>query len=391
TGGYHRMAYGSAEMECREWFVSAAQERGLDVETDRNGNLWAWWGGPWGGSSDRDALVIGSHLDSVRDGGAFDGPLGVVSSLAAIDELRERDVVPRRPLAVAAFADEEGARFGIACAGSRLAVGALDANRARALRDDNGTTMAEAMAAAGLDPSHVGHDEQRMSRIGAFLELHVEQGRALVSNNAPVGLGSTIWPHGRYRFTFTGEANHAGTTLMADRHDPMQPWARTVLAADVAARGGDSRATFGRLEVLPNSTNGIPSQVRAWLDARAGDASSLDRLVDGIKVAAREYAEANGTSVVVDVESQTSAVTLDATLREAVAKALHMPDSAPIPVIDTGAGHDAGVLAAAGVSSAMLFVRNPTGVSHSPAEVAEHDDCLAGVRALTRAVEVLAC
>ena len=391
TGGYHRLAYGSAELECREWFTAAAQERGLEVETDRNGNLWAWWTGPWGGPSDRDAFVIGSHLDSVRDGGAFDGPLGVVSSLAVVDVLRDRGVVPRRPLAVAAFSDEEGARFGIACAGSRLAAGSLDADRARALHDDSGATLAEAMAAAGLDPTHLGRDEQRLSRIGAFVELHVEQGRGLVDTDAPVGLASAIWPHGRYRFTFKGEPNHAGTTLMADRHDPVQTWSRTAIAADTAARDAASRATFGRLEVLPNSTNAIPSQVRAWLDARAQDSSTLERLLDDIKGAARQHAEENGTTVEVEVESESPAVTFDAPLREAVAAALLSPDGSQVPVLPTGAGHDSGILAGAGVPTAMLFVRNPTGVSHSPAESAERDDCLAGVHALAQTVAALAC
>ena len=149
TRGYRRLAWSAADLQCREWFVGAASERGLDVETDGNGNLWAWWGDPSAG----DAVVVGSHLDSVPDGGAFDGPLGVVCAFAALDAVREGGFVAARPIAVAAFSDEEGARFGVACAGSRLLVGALDADRARALRDGDGTTMADAMRAAGHDPT----------------------------------------------------------------------------------------------------------------------------------------------------------------------------------------------------------------------------------------------
>ena len=124
TGGYRRYAYDTAELECREWFVSTATARGLDVEVDRNGNLWAWWI-PSGVNADAPALVIGSHLDSVPDGGAFDGPLGVVSSFAALDAARSGGLSPGVPIAVVAFADEEGARFGFACAGSRLMTGQL--------------------------------------------------------------------------------------------------------------------------------------------------------------------------------------------------------------------------------------------------------------------------
>ena len=141
SGGYRRFAWTSADATVREWFVGSAGARGLDVVPDLAGNLWAWWGDP-----DRDGpgLVVGSHLDSVPDGGAFDGPLGVVSAFAALDLLRNKDFQPSTPIGVACFADEEGARFGIACAGSRLLTGALAPDRARALSDAEGTTLAEA-------------------------------------------------------------------------------------------------------------------------------------------------------------------------------------------------------------------------------------------------------
>ena len=148
TGGYRRYAWTAEDAVLREWFAGQAAARGLDLVTDRAGNQWAWWGDP---DADGPGVVLGSHLDSVPDGGAFDGPLGVVSALAAVDALRESGVRPTRPVAVAHFGDEEGARFGIACAGSRLITGALDADRARGLRDADGVPMAAAMGAAGLD------------------------------------------------------------------------------------------------------------------------------------------------------------------------------------------------------------------------------------------------
>ncbi|HET8970644.1 MAG TPA: M20/M25/M40 family metallo-hydrolase, partial [Candidatus Nanopelagicales bacterium] len=145
TGGYRRYAWTAEDAALREWFAGQAAARGLDLTRDRAGNLWAWWGDP-----DRDGpgLVLGSHLDSVPDGGAYDGPLGVVSAFAALDAMRAQDLAPARPVAVACFGDEEGARFGVACAGSRILTGALDPDRARGLRDGDGTTMAEAMARA---------------------------------------------------------------------------------------------------------------------------------------------------------------------------------------------------------------------------------------------------
>ena len=146
------------------------------------------------------------------DGGAFDGPLGVVWALAAVDQLRQDGFAPARPIGVVNFADEEGARFGVACAGSRLITGALGADRARGLSDVDGVTMAEAMRRAGRDPGTLGRDDETLARIGAFVELHVEQGRGLVDLGQPVGVGSDIWPHGRWRVDVPGEANHAGTT-----------------------------------------------------------------------------------------------------------------------------------------------------------------------------------
>ncbi len=390
TGGYRRYAYDTAELECREWFTSTATARGLDVEVDRNGNLWAWWI-PSGVRSDAPALVIGSHLDSVPDGGAFDGPLGVVTSFAALDAARSAGLAPIAPIAVVAFADEEGARFGMACAGSRLMTGQLPPDKARALRGRDGATMAEAMVAAGHDPAGLGQDDERIARIGMFVELHVEQGRFLIDQGASVGVATSIWPHGRYRFTFRGVANHAGTTRMIDRYDPMIAFAHTALSANGAARKHDSRATFGRLEVEPNGTNAIPSEVRAWLDARAMDQRTLDEMLERISTDAEVSSLENGTEVDVTAESVTAVLDFDEELRDRLAAAIAIAQGVPaIPVLPTGAGHDAGILASAGVNTAMLFVRNPTGVSHSPHEHAERDDCLAGVEALTAVLRELA-
>ena len=390
TGGYRRFAFDTAELDCREWFVATAEARGLDVETDRNTNLWAWWV-PDGVDATIPALVIGSHLDSVPDGGAYDGPLGVVSAFAALDEIRAAGVHPDRPVALVAFADEEGARFGIACAGSRLMTGQLAPDTARALVGRDGATMAEAMQRSGFDAGGLGADPDRVARIGEFVELHIEQGRHLVEVGAAVGVAESIWPHGRYRFTFRGVADHAGTTRMQDRHDPMVAYAHAALAADAAARAADSRATFGRIEVEPNGTNAVPSLVRAWLDARAADQSTLDALVARISRGASEGAARSSTEVELSTESTTPLLTFDVPLRDRVAHAAEaVHASGRIPVLPTAAGHDAGILTSVGVPSAMLFVRNPTGISHSPREFAEPGDCHAGVATLAAVVTDLA-
>ncbi|WP_328582253.1 allantoate amidohydrolase [Streptomyces sp. NBC_00370] len=383
--GYRRYAWTPADTDCRAWFREQAELRGLAYELDRNGNQWAWLGDPLAG----DAVATGSHLDSVPDGGAFDGPLGVVSSFAALDELRAREATFSKPLAIANFGDEEGARFGLACVGSRLTAGQLTLDQAHALRDADGVTLPQAMEAAGHDPAAIGADPERLARIGAFVELHVEQGRALDLSGDAVGVASAIWPHGRWRFDFRGEANHAGTTRLADRRDPMLSYAETVLAARREAAIVGALATFGKVSVEPNGVNAIPSLVRGWLDSRAADQASLDMVVAGIEAAARESAEAAGIELSVVRESFTPVVDFDHALREELARLLGT-DARPVPVLPTGAGHDAGILSGS-IPTAMLFVRNPTGVSHSPAESAEEDDCAAGVLALADVLEGLAC
>jgi N-carbamoyl-L-amino-acid hydrolase len=375
SGGYRRFAWTPAEFTCREWFTGAATARGMAVERDRNGNLWAWLGDGVPGA----AVVTGSHLDSVPDGGAFDGPLGVVSAFAAIDAVRQRGVVPAIPVAVAAFSDEEGARFGVACVGSQLSTGALSPERARGLRDIDGITLAEALIRVGREPDHLGVDPHLADRVGVFVELHVEQGRALDLVGAPVAVASSIWPHGRWEFAFGGEANHAGSTRLVDRRDPMLAFASSVHSARAEAAAHQAVATFGKVIVSPNGANAIPSQIRAWLDARAADEATLTSLVNKITAEAQRHATTDSITLDVTAESITPVVDFPEGPRARLTKSLHRLGD--IPVLPTAAGHDAGILSAR-VPTAMLFVRNPTGVSHSPDEHAEMADCNVGAAAL---------
>jgi N-carbamoyl-L-amino-acid hydrolase len=375
SGGYRRFAWTPADFAMREWFAAACSERGLDVTVDRAGNQWAWWGNP---DDAGPGIAIGSHLDSVPDGGAFDGPLGVVSSLLVIDMLRRSGTTPTRPLAVVNFSDEEGARFGVACGGSRILTGALAPERALALRDGDGTPLAEALRAADRDPSALAADTEALSRVGCFVELHVEQGRGLVGFGRPVAVGTAIWGHGRWRFELPGEANHAGTTRLADRRDPTLAYATLVLRARELAERHGVVATCGKVRFDPGGVNAIPSLATGWLDARGDDDDAVRAMVTDFALG---VAEAGGT---VTEESWTDRTPFDAGLTTRLSEAL---DRAPY--LPTGAGHDAGILANAGVPTAMLFVRNPSGVSHSPAEYAEPEDCLAGVRELARVVQGL--
>jgi N-carbamoyl-L-amino-acid hydrolase len=376
SGGFRRFAWTREDADLREWFRGEAESLGLDVTEDRVGNQWAWWGDPDASlAAGKAGVVTGSHLDSVPDGGNFDGPLGVASSFAAVADLKASGFTPGRAIGVANFVDEEGARFGVACSGSRVLSGAMSGARALALKDAEGVTMAEALNRAGRDPGVFGRDEETLARIGTFVELHIEQGRYLANTTSPVAVGASIWAHGRWRFDFAGEANHAGTTQLADRLDPMLKLATMVQGARSLAEEMGCVATVGKVRVLPNGVNAIASSVTAWLDSRGADEDAVRELVPMLE------AELGVGAV---EESFTPDTRFDPALAADLAAAL-----GAVPIISTGAGHDAGVLATQGVRSAMLFVRNPSGVSHSPAEHAELGDCEAGVRALATVLRSL--
>ena len=385
TGGYNRFAFTPDDAALGEWFAAACAARGFEVTTDRCGNQWAWDGDPDAAqAAGRPGVVIGSHLDSVPDGGAFDGPLGVASAFAAVDALRAAGTVLDRPLGLVRFVDEEGARFGLACSGSRLITGTSAPDAVLALRDAAGTSYAEALGATGVDVQHAGRDADVLHRIGVFVELHVEQGRMLAQEpyQNPIGVAAAIKAHGRWRVDLPGRADHAGATLMQDRDDPMLALARLIPAVREAVLRHDALAgsgrggtvgtvgTVGKVAVRPNAVNAIPSLVQAWLDVRSFEQDVVRAVV----------AELAASFPVVE-ESWTPTIVFDSALAERLSAAL-----GGAPVIPTGAGHDAGILADAGIPAGMLFVRNPTGVSHSPAEHAEPDDCEGGVRALAAVV-----
>lgn len=401
-GGYTRPVYSTPELELREWFTTEAARRGLAVERDGNGIIWAWWDLPGSVSVDarRGALVTGSHLDSVPGGGAFDGPLGVASALAAHDVLAAReaagDLQRNRAMAIAVFPEEEGSAFGVACLGSRLLTGAIERDRALNLRDASGTTFADASRAQGLDPAAMGRDETALARIGDFVELHVEQGLGLngedhtdaAGRGPAVAVASSIIGHGRWRFSVSGQGNHAGTTLMTDRADPMVAAAQMVLAVRKTAAGqNDARATVGRLEPVPGGTNVIASRIDFWMDVRHPDDAITASLVERIHGQAQKIAAFEGCSVTMTEESYSGTVHFDATLTRTLQNSVQRT-SPGAPALSTGAGHDAGVLAAE-VPTGMLFVRNPSGISHSPEEHVEDDDATAGTAALADTLEDL--
>lgn len=387
--GYSRHLFDASDPPLRAWFGSSAEALGLLVEEDDDANLWAWWM-PQPGAVRHDAIATGSHLDSVPGGGAFDGPLGVASAFEAVAQLRADGFVPVRPIVVCAFAEEEGSRFGLPCLGTRLLTGAADAASALARADAAGVTLEQAWRDSGRDPERVGPDPERLGRLAAFVELHVEQGRDLEDRGLPVSTASAIIPHGRWRLTITGEGNHAGTTTMDLRADPVVAFAGAVQAVrEVAAsRMPGARGTIGKAQIIPGGTNVIASRVIAWMDLRAFTDDDVREQYALTLQRMRAAVQAEGCTLDVHEESFSARVDFDDELTARVTAALQ-PEFGRVPAIPTGAGHDAGILSAV-LPTAMIFVRNPTGVSHAPGEDARDEDCEAGARALAATLRMLA-
>jgi len=382
--GYNRFAWTPEDHQLREWFAREAAARSLTLEMDSAGNQWAWWRPA---RAEGKAITTGSHLDSVPGGGAFDGPLGVLSSFAALDVLRSDGFVPSRPIAIINFSDEEGAAFGLACFGSRVLTGAIAPEQALAMRGDDGRSLRERLETARAadknegeakgsvpTPEFYGSDLQRVEHIRAHIELHIEQGYYLEGTDQSVALASHIWPHGRWRVDLTGPGNHAGTTPLERRSDPMIEFAHLVLDARKAAERHGGVATIGKAIVEPNGVNVIATSVTAWIDCRAAEESTVQAIVADLS----EYSPQR--------ESWTGSTVFDLDLTSR----LHSSLGTSVPVIGTGAGHDAGIIQQTGVPTAMIFVRNQTGDSHTASEFARLDDAVAGTRALAVALKDLA-
>lgn len=264
-GGVTRLSFTKEERAAKELVASYMREAGLRVREDAAGNL---IGRREARVEEAPAVLAGSHVDSVRNGGDFDGPLGVLGAVEALQTMDERGVQTQRPVEVVAFTDEEGARFSFGMIGSRATAGALTPEHL-ANEDENGVSVAEAMRASGLDPEHIGEATRVRGSVYAYVELHIEQGRILESRDLPVGVVTGIAGPAWLKFTLTGEAAHAGTTPMNLRRDALAAAAAVMGRIErEAARTGTSVGTAGQLDLSPGGINIIPGHVSFSLDLR---------------------------------------------------------------------------------------------------------------------------
>jgi beta-ureidopropionase / N-carbamoyl-L-amino-acid hydrolase len=370
--GTTRLAWTREDLEAADWFARRAAAIGRRLERDPAGNLWAAPDapGPW--------WAVGSHLDSVARGGRFDGALGVAAAFA---------VAERLPVAVISFADEEGARFNTPTFGSRALVGRLDVDDALTRVDRHGVTLADAMAEAGVEPEGLRDAPRWLDRLRGFLELHIDQTRDLAEAGDAAAPVARLAARMRVQAELRGRADHAGTTRREERHDALAAAARLIVRADDLAAEPGMVFTAARIEVEPNAPTTVPSLVRLWLDARAGEPATVESWRGELDAAAPAVADGAGASVTLRTAAWSPGTEFPAEVRAAIAAGI-APASA-LGDLTCFAGHDAGVVA--GVRPAgMVLVRNPSGVSHAPEERVSLEDAAVAANALVAALERLA-
>lgn len=353
-------AHRAAVAQVGEWMRQA----GMQVRLDAAANL---IGRYEGAHADAPALLIGSHLDSVRDAGRYDGPLGILLGIECVAALHAQG--RRLPFAieVIAFGDEEGSRFPASMFCSRAVAGTLDP-ATLAVTDAAGTDVASALADWDLDIAHLHHAARAPGSVLAYLETHIEQGPVLEAEGLPVGIVTAIAAQRRFALRFDGRAGHAGTTTMALRRDALSAAAEALLAIEGIARAGsdDLVATVGKLQVAPGATNVVPGRVDCTLDVRAGDDATRDAAVLEIERALARISKTRNIAIAIDPLQTLAASPCAPALMTRLQHAVAAQGVAPRQLV-SGAGHDAMVMAAL-CPTAMLFVRCAGGISHHPDE-----------------------
>lgn len=376
-----RLGLSPDEQQARDLVGSWLRERGATVRRDNAANLYGRFGGPG------PAILVGSHLDSVPEGGRFDGALGVLCAVEAVEALLDDGLRFKRPVEVVGWCDEEGARFGIGLFGSCAAFGRLPENAATRA-DRSGVAIADALRAIGEsgDPTTA---RRAPGEVAAYLELHIEQGPRLAAAGVPLGVVSDIVGLLHARVTVHGRQDHAGATIMTARADALAAAAEMVLAVEAAAAGlPDAVGTVGEISVRPGAKNVVPGTCVFSLDLRARSEDTVEALTREVRAAIRRIGDARGVKSTIDVLSRVPAVPLDPALRDLFLRAAGSVGVAA-PELFSGAGHDAENAQLAGVATGMLFVRS-TGGSHNPNELATLDDAVLGAMALAQALRELA-
>jgi N-carbamoyl-L-amino-acid hydrolase len=383
ASGVSRVAYSDADVAARAWLLDEIKSAGLAPRLDAAGNVFVRWPvNP--AASAPPAILFGSHIDSVPQGGNFDGDLGTLASLEIIQACQAGGITPRHPLEMVLWAHEESTAFGRGTAASRIVAGELAAGDLD--QTWNGLTRRDGIRRLGGDPDRIEEAVRKPGAWHAYFELHIEQGGTLEKSRIPIGIVEGIVSIHRFDVVVTGFANHAGTTPMAERRDAMLAASRLVIAVReaVTAQPGRHVGTVGRLEVTPNSPNVIPGRVALSVEMRDLSEATLTRLAEDIRQRARAIGDETGTEITMTLASRNPPALATRGMQDAIGRAADRAGLAAMR-LPSGAGHDAQMVAAL-CPMGMIFVPSIAGISHSPLERTTWEDCARGATVLAGAI-----
>jgi N-carbamoyl-L-amino-acid hydrolase len=374
--GVSRVAYSDADLAGRRYVIDLMRAAGLEPRVDPAGNI---FGRRTGADGALPPILFGSHIDSVPNGGNFDGDLGSLSALATLEALATAGLRTRHTLEMVVWANEEGVAFGNVLAGSRVVAGDVKADMNQVW---SGMTRADAIRRIGGDPARITEAIRPRGAHHCYLELHIEQGATLDRENIPVGIVEGIVAIDRYDVTVTGFANHAGSTMMADRQDALLAASHLTIAVHdiVNAEPGRQVGTVGRLEVTPNAPNVIPGVVRLTIELRDLSTEKLKRLAELIRRRAAEIGKQTRTSIELTLANSTAPANAAVEAQQAIERVAGRLELASRR-LPSGAVHDAQMMAQLSPMG-MIFVPSIGGISHSPRELTKWDHCAQGANVL---------
>lgn len=380
--GFSRLGYTNEEQSVHQQFRLIAQDMGLKTFQDQAGNQWAVW------QTDENAgtIAVGSHLDTVYQGGGYDGVAGVLTALAAVKVLKEKQFQPVKNIAIVAFACEESARFGVSTIGSKAVSGLLDANRLASLQDSDGITLEEAVNACGLNWHSIQEAELQTDALEQFIELHIEQGRQLENAKKEIGIVRAIAQPTRLLITCEGMTNHTGTTPMNDRQDALVSTAGLISHIEnVACQINDRQpvplmATVSTIKASPNAMNMIPGRVVIGVDIRSSIVDLKQEMVNTIRTFIQKAEVERSVSFHIEVLADDSPIQLDPDIQEVFSELCEELNLSSM-MIDSGAGHDAMNMAERWPTG-LLFIPCRQGISHHPAEYTDSQHLLNGAKLL---------
>jgi N-carbamoyl-L-amino-acid hydrolase len=372
--GAQRLCWGEGWREARELLGELLGEMGLEFEVDEAGNAWTYLEG-----ESEPALAVGSHLDSVPDGGWLDGALGVMGALGVLRAWADTDGKPPRTIALVDWADEEGARFGRSLFGSSAAAGSFDPAELANARDTDGRRAAGVLAENGVELDQVLECRTRLERIGSYLELHIEQGPVLEAEGIRAAAVNGCAGVERVRFVISGQAAHAGTTPMDARHDPGLAAAATALRVEEIARSEGGVATVGGMTFEPGIPTAVPGTASMLVDLRHREADALSRMLEAAREGVRASAAERGCEVAEEPVWRIEPISFDPALVALAKEACEGVTGAPYE-LTSGALHDAASMAPH-VPTAMIFSPSIGGLSHAREEDTSEPDLAAAIEA----------